>query len=609
MASTVKALDVDDSTLYVGACGYNNRIIAFDLRKDPYERKWRSTRAQGDAQAVAVSKQGLVYFGFHDGFFDSTDDYRLAAIERAYGEVWEAYPPMNSFFGVWAIDAADSFLAVGGEFTRMNDLSQKYLALFKVPPVGTVRPAVPVQISPADGEIVDSDYPTLMWNFAARAVSYDVQVAADSLFAGLILDAPGFLDLYRRSGKLRSAASYWWRVRASNTAGKSPWSFVWKFSTMPDDADIPRLLDPADGADSLPLDVVLRWRSCASALSYTVQVSDAPDFSNVMLGRSGGADTIISVAGLANRTSYYWRVNAFTVGGNTDWGNAGFRTNIAAPKIPRCVYPGNKAKLVPLQAALRWTQSKSAVCYRVQVSKDSSFAARLFDSLIVTDTSVLLTGLTLDTRYFWRVAAGNPGGDVCSPASQFSTVYPLPFSPRQMLPAHGYVAHTDSLRFAWSQAGPHVVRYCIEMASDSSMADPIVDSTVIDTQVVKFRLDDKAQYWWRIRAFNEEGWSLYSGKRLFKTAFRAIPRQRFSLDRFSFFRNGGVVAYSLASRCDVRVRLFDIRGKTVWMVARESVGPGSHNEVIPALSFPVGAYFLSLKAGGLSATSDATLVR
>jgi hypothetical protein len=45
------------------------------------------------------------------------------------------------------------------------------------------------------------------------------------------------------------------------------------------------------------------------------------------------------------------------------------------------------------------------------------------------------------------------------------------------------------------------------------------------------------------------------------------------------------------------------------MVARESVGPGSHNEVIPALSFPVGAYFLSLKAGGLSATSDATLVR
>jgi hypothetical protein len=601
----VKAFDAHDSTLFIAIGGYTNRVVACDIGKTPYGRTWRGMRAQGDVQAVAHSGQGYVFFGFHQGLFDTTDNCRMAALEAGTGDIWEAYPPMNSFFGVWTLSAADSFLAVGGEFTQMNGREQKYLAVFTVPPISNTVPATPVLLEPAVDEIVNFVNPQLKWKFAARAQTYELGIATvDSSFL-----LSGLSDTKYRFDELRSASWYWWRVRACNTAGKSDWSPIWRFSTLPGDADIPLLSMPTFGTLNQPVSFDFSWHPTHSALSYGIQVSEFVDFSINVADQSGITDTTFHVSGLANNTIYFWHVNAMTVGGQTDWTSSWFQTVVASPNAPQCVSPANFASQIVRQADLRWTHAATALSYRIQVSTDRAFDSIFRDTTGVIDTSVLVTGLIDDTRYFWRVSAVNAGGEEWSSTMQFTTVFPFPCAPHPIFPASGSLVKADSLRALWKKSNPHVTRYWIEIARDAKMTGAFIDSAAVDTEFTQYHLNDKADYWWRVRAYNQTGWSAYSETMLFKTAFPAVWKKRFSLDRFAFFGKNGSIAYSIAKQSDVRLELLDMSGKILWKVIHKNRTPGAYKEILPVSVLPVGAYFLSLKAGSFVKTVDATLLR
>jgi hypothetical protein len=612
LSNPIMDLDASDSVLYAGVGGSGNKIVTYDIGAAPYTRIWGGMRVQGDVQAVAFAAPGYVYFGFHDGCLDTADSFRLAVLNAKTGDLYDAYPPMNSFFGVRALDFEYNCLAVGGEFTQMNGRSQKYLAVFRTFPLsgtGPLRPATPVLVTPVNGETGVAVDPVLHWNYASHAVAYEIQVAPNPQFSELAVNKQGVADFYQWCSGLISATSYWWRVRASNSAGASDWSIVWNFSMAPDLSNVPAISYPADGADSQTLTVDLCWFPAPCALSYGLQVSEQEDFSTTIIDRLGINDTSFLLSGLANLRYYYWRVNAQTVGGATDWANAWFRTNIAAPKSPRCVSPGNNASKIVRETALRWDPVTGAAAYGVQVSTDRSFQTVTYSAWDLIDTAVSVTGLVDDTRYFWRVFAANAGGLVCSPAMQFTTIFPLPVAPRPVFPEPGHLARSDSLCFIWNASKPHVTGYWLEIARDSTMQGAFVDSMAADTTLVRTRLVDNKEYWWRVRAANETGWSPYSEMRLFKTAFPVAPVKKFSFDNFAFHGNVGSIEYSIARQCAVRLTMVDLQGKTLWRVVKNKSVPGSYREQAPASRLPVGAYFVSLKAGPFTQAVKASLVK
>ncbi|MBN1306356.1 MAG: hypothetical protein JXA18_00460 [Chitinispirillaceae bacterium] len=800
----VMDLDAHGSFCYAGIGGWGNRVMSFRIDSVPYTRQWRSVWVNGDVQAIAYARQGYVYFGCHDGVLDSMDNFRLAVLNATTGTIYDIYPPMNSFFGVRALDITDNCLAAGGEFTRMNEITQRYLALFTKFPFSfdsILPPAVPTLVYPPDSMTGIYVVPTMRWNFAPYAATYELQVAEDPEFSNLIVSSSGLTEYRQRCSGLENNTEYWWRVRAHNAAGVSDWSMIrffitmpgrgdipvpsspanwaisqpleldlswycsasarsyrlqfsasydfadtmidregiidtsfnvsglahtteyywrvdaltaggetdwsdtWKFTTLPGQEDIPALAAPADQTISQPIELDLMWYRSVSARSYRVQLSESSDFADTMIDWEGIIDTSLNVSGLAYTTAYYWRVDALTAGGETDWsairkfttlpGNndipalaspadgaanqpvafdftwhpsraalsyclqlsmvsdeaksildisdifdtsfavsglvnntvyywrvnaqtaggatgwasARFQTIVAAPTSLQCTVPADNASQLILQPMLQWRSVVDAAVYRVQVSTDSAFAATICDTSGLTDTSFVLSGLAEDTRYFWRVNCSNIAGEAWSPVMRFTTIYPLPFTPIPVAPAPGCVARADSLRLVWHKSEPHVTKYWIEIAHDTAMSDPFVDSMVADTEFIRRQLDDKKEFWWRVRSYNETGWSAFSETRYFRTLFPPYWEQRFSLDKFAFSGRYASIVYSLAEACDVRIELFDLRGKSLRTIILEQQSPGLYREHLPSLPFSVGTYLLSFRAGHFAKTAVATLVR
>lgn len=141
-----------------------------------------------------------------------------------------------------------------------------------------------------------------------------------------------------------------------------------------------------------------------------MHVSTTSDFSNLVINQSNVTDTGYVTVGLNNNAQYFWRVNASNAGGISPWSLIwNFTTIIDTPAVPTLVSPVNGAVGVAVDPILTWNKSLLAGSYTIQLSTVIDFSTLIIDQNI-TDTSYKVTGLTLNTLYYWRTCATNAGG-------------------------------------------------------------------------------------------------------------------------------------------------------------------------------------------------------
>ena len=111
--------------VYAALGGTENQVIAWNTGNG--NRAWFYV-VDGDTQAVRFF-DGNVYFGFHEGAIgDAT--VRMLVADAASGALVNSYRlPINSFYGVWDIDASATALVLGGEFTRVNQATVQGVAI------------------------------------------------------------------------------------------------------------------------------------------------------------------------------------------------------------------------------------------------------------------------------------------------------------------------------------------------------------------------------------------------------------------------------------------------------------------------------------------------
>lgn len=86
-------------------------------------------------------------------------------------------------------------------------------------------------------------------------------------------------------------------------------------------------MSPEDGATGVAIEPTLTWQASSGATDYRLQVARAADFSSPLVDQSGIVGTSRAVAGLANDSPYYWRVQASGAGGSSAWSSVrSFRT-------------------------------------------------------------------------------------------------------------------------------------------------------------------------------------------------------------------------------------------------------------------------------------------
>lgn len=280
-------------------------------------------------------------------------------------------------------------------------------------------PAAPTLSSPADNATGISTSLTLVWNASGGATSYRLQVSAISNFSTLEVDQSGLTATSLQVTGLSNSTTHYWRVKATNAGGTSPWSAVWQFTTMVAGPAIPSLSSPGDNATDVATNPTLVWNAADRATTYQLQVSTSSNFSTAVVDQGGITATSFQVTGLLNNTTYFWRVRAGNAGGTSDWsGVRQFTTRVAAPAAPVLSSPADNATNISIDTTLIWSAPSGATTYRLQLSTVSDFSMTAIDQGGLSATSFQVSGLANETRYYWRVNASNAGG-----TSPWSTVW------------------------------------------------------------------------------------------------------------------------------------------------------------------------------------------
>ena len=115
-------------------------------------------------------------------------------------------------------------------------------------------------------------------------------------------------------------------------------------TSMPPTA--PLLHVPATAAVQLPDTVQLVWGAVAHAASYTLQVSEAADFTGFVMHASSLTDTCLTLRNLAENRTYFWRVQGVNVAGD---GNFSIRRHFITAGSAGVAYG---AKEIPQRYAL-----------------------------------------------------------------------------------------------------------------------------------------------------------------------------------------------------------------------------------------------------------------
>ena len=251
---------------------------------------------------------------------------------------------------------------------------------------------------------------------------------------------------------LTNGTSYQVQVRAGNAHGDGPWSASATLKAGLPGA--PMALALASGNSQLSVSWTASPGNGANVTGYTIQRCDtncaASGATWVTAGVSHtGVNTIATITGLTNGTTYTVRVRATNSVGKGAWATATATAGAPAAPAAPTLDSGN-AQLTAIWTAP--SDSGSAITdYDVRYSSDSGATwTETDDTTPSTGTTATVTGLTNGTSYQVQVRAGNARGDgLWSPSATLKAG--LPAAPT----APGVTGGASQLSVSWTAPANH----------------------------------------------------------------------------------------------------------------------------------------------------------
>jgi uncharacterized lipoprotein YddW (UPF0748 family) len=201
---------------------------------------------------------------------------------------------------------------------------------------------------------------------------------------------------------------------------------------------VPVLALPVNNAVNITDTVILKWNYPLLASSYNLQISKISTFDSlIVFDQKNLPDTFKVITGLEGQQQYYWRVNSTNAGGTSNFSEA-FSFTTGFPTTPVLSYPLNNTGNIPVDTILYWNASQAVVSYDVMLARSADFAANtiVVNAQGITDTSIIVAGMNVNTFHFWKVRANNSFGiSNWSPVWRFKTVNPLGIDDEEILPS------------------------------------------------------------------------------------------------------------------------------------------------------------------------------
>ncbi|MBI5475676.1 MAG: T9SS type A sorting domain-containing protein [Ignavibacteriales bacterium] len=384
--------------------------------------------------------------------------------------------------------------------------------------------AIPVIVSPANGDTNRNPVDVLRWRKVLYADLYHVQIALDQNFTNLISNDSTLTDTSFTTPSLNNCISYYWKVNAKNRVGSVGYTATRNFKIKTAVAGPPILDEPVNNKDSLSENVTLRWHANDPCTNYyQFHVSKNSLFTDtVEIGTT--SSTTYDLKGLQGNFYYYWHVRAVNYLGPGAYSTTFvFHTTKSTPFVPVLLEPVDDLGDVSDCMTFKWDSATFASSYRLQVARDSNFSNLIYnDSLILrvpgVQPSKRVCLLPNATKLYWRVNAKNEiGTSKWSLVRKFSTLYP-PSDIILTKPLNGEEAIPLRPTFIWSLPD-RANFYQLQVARDTMMVELVFNdsSIVLTSWTIIDPLINYTKYYWRVRGKNSAGWGNWSSTNSFRT--------------------------------------------------------------------------------------------
>jgi hypothetical protein len=277
----------------------------------------------------------------------------------------------------------------------------------------------------------------------------------------------------------------------------------------------PSLTSPPPGATDQSTTLVLRWNPVNGATGYELLVATDPQFASIVLQDASLTGPSRSVGPLQPGTQYFWRVRAKAGSVLSPFSTIfSFITAVPVPGAVTLNAPPDGALDQPNTVVLDWNSVTGASTYEVQVSTDPQFTPLFLDDASLVQTSKQVSGLAVNTKYYWRVRAANgSGAGSFSAARSFTTgsgAAVVPATPVPKLPPNGASGVSTTALLAWEGVSG-ASSYAVQLSVDAQFKTLLVNDTSVSntSRQVPF-LSYNATYYWRVAAVNGAGRSPFS---------------------------------------------------------------------------------------------------